>query len=100
MKFVQINGETATVTVEDRFTLVEVLTVSAELEQAYNSGCSHVVFDFSKTTYIDSSCISEVIKATRKVGIDKTAIHHATGKVFMALKSARLTMLVKDEKKA
>ena len=38
MKYVQISGDTATVTVEGQFQLVQSITVGSELSESYNKG--------------------------------------------------------------
>lgn len=95
MKFVQINDDTATISVEGSFRLVQVLSVSAELTEAYNKGISKVIADFSKTSYIDSSAVTELIKALRKVGPDNFSILNANAKVAAVLRGANLMQWVK-----
>lgn len=100
MKYIQIDGVTAKVSVEDYFTLVKVMSVDAELNEAYDKGCQKVIVDFAKTKYIDSSCISELITIVRKVGADNFEIQNVSGKVATALRGANLLGWVKDRKNA
>lgn len=95
MKYVQISGDTATVTVEGQFQLVQSITVGSELGEAYNKGATKVVFDFAKTRYIDSSAVTELIKAWRKMGKDNFVIHNPNTKVAAVLRGANLMGWVK-----
>jgi len=98
MKYVQIEGDTAIVSVEDYFTLIKVLPVDAELNEAYDKGCHKVIVDFAKTKYVDSSCITELITIVRKVGTENFEIRNVAGKVATALRGANLLGWVKDRK--
>ena len=97
MKFVQIEGDTATIVVEDYFTVVKVCSVGVELSKGDGTVFSKVIVDFLKTKYIDSSCISELINIVRHVGADNFAIQNANGKVATALRGANLMGWVKDQ---
>lgn len=90
MKYVLIEGSTAIINVEGRYDLCRTVEVQSELMSAYQQGCTKVTVDFSKTTYIDSSAVRDLVKTRRRVQPENFSAKNAVNVVLAALKSAKL----------
>jgi len=97
MKYVTINGAVATISVEGRFDLCRTVEVQAELTSAYQQGCTKVLVDFIRTTYIDSSAERDLVKTRRKVRPENFSARNASNLVLAALKTAKLDTWLKNE---
>ncbi len=90
-EYVIIDNDTVTVKVNGNYDVVTGLTVNKELDMALlQKGCSKVIFDFSSTTYIDSSVNHQMKKIRNTVGKENFVIAYPTGKVLKALQTAKL----------
>jgi anti-anti-sigma regulatory factor len=89
-RYVKIDKGTAIVAVDGGYDLCNTVSVNAELETAFQQGCTKVVVDFTNTTFIDSSVIRDCTKLRRKVKPENFSAKGAKGKVLSALKSAKL----------
>lgn len=92
MKFVTVEGDTATIAVEGRYDLIKSLEVTPAVKQALaqNANVTHIHVDFTNTSYIDSSTERDLIRLRRQVGKDNFTASGATGMVLAALKTAKL----------
>lgn len=91
MKYVSIQGTTATIKVVGRYDLINTREVVAEAEVAINNkGCSSIVVDFDETKYLDSSVIRDLIKLRRKVKSENFSAKNAKGIVLEMLQKSKL----------
>lgn len=95
MKYVSIDGATAIIAVEGRYDLCRTVEVQSELMAAYQQGCTKVLVDFAKTTYIDSSAERDLVKTRRKVQPENFSARNASNIVLAALKTAKLDSWLK-----
>lgn len=92
MEFVSFEARTATVKVEGDMDVTVVVRIEDELNECLDRGCSEIVFDFEKTTYIDSTVISRIVTFERKLRkIDgKVFLVNMTGEVLRVLNATKL----------
>ena len=90
MRYVKINGGTATVKVDGRYDLCNTLDVMAELEVSFLNGCTKVKVDFSDTSEIDSAVIRDLQKICKRVKEENFTVSGAKEKVAQELKAAKL----------
>ena len=97
MKYVSIDTATAIVSVDGRFDLCRTVEVQAELTSAYRHGCTKILVNFTRTTYIDSSAIRDLVKTRRRVHPENFSARNASNLVLAALKTAKLDIWLKNE---
>lgn len=91
MKYVTIQGTSAIIKVTGRYDLINTRDVVAEVETAINNkGCSSIVVDFEKTTYMDSSVIRDLTKLRRKIKPENFSAKNAKDVVLEMLKRSKL----------
>lgn len=95
MKYVQIDGATAIVSVDGRYDLLKTQLVMNDLDTAFQNGCTKVVVDFGKTTYIDSAVERDLVRVRRKVKPENFSARNAEGDVLAALKAAKFDTWLK-----
>lgn len=96
MKYVQIDGATAVVAVDGRYDLLKTQLVMNELDTAFQNGCTKVIVDFGKTTYIDSAVERDLVRVRRKVKAENFSARNAEGDVLAALKAAKFDTWLKN----
>ena len=95
MKYVRIDGATAIVAVEGRYDLLKTQLVNNELDTAFQNGCTKVMVDFDKTTYIDSAVERDLVRVRRKVRPENFWGCNAKGDVLAALRAAKFDTWLK-----
>lgn len=96
MRYVEINGPTAVISVTGNFDMVTSLQVSEELNVAFNNGCTKVLVDFENTIFIDSAAIGGLIRARRRVGAENFAVLNVKGEVLKSFNGYRLMGWLKN----
>ena len=74
MQYVEIKKPWAVVRVDGELINTVLLQLQAELETAFQNGCTQVCFDLLQTTDIESAGISGMIKIRKKVGKENFAV--------------------------
>lgn len=97
MEFVTSDSRTATVKVVGEFDVILVVSVEDELNECLDKGCTEIVFDFEKTTYIDSTVISRIVSFERKLRKvnGKVYLINMTGEVLRVLNATNLLARMK-----
>ena len=93
MKYVSIQGDTATIRVSGSFDFMVAGEVSPEISTALSSGCTKFVVDLSETTFIDSSTIRELNRVRHRIGKDNFRAFGATGEVYITLYTGKFDEL-------
>lgn len=91
MKYVSIKGPVAVVAVVGQYDFVTSASVTEDLSNAFNNGCTKVEVNFENTSFIDSAAIGELIRTRRRVGPENFTIKNLSGEVLKVFKGARLT---------
>lgn len=97
MIYVKVDAEKAIVSVDGAFDIKKGKAVSNELEEAVNRGCTKVIFDFARATFIASSGLGVVVMARRMYGAENVCAINQQGDVLKAFKSANLYEIFKPQ---
>ena len=90
MRYITIDGNTATVKVDGCYDLCNTLDVQFELDTAFMNGCTKVVVDFGNTTEIDSSVLMSLQKVRDRTGDENFEVKRAKDKVLEKLTEWKL----------
>lgn len=98
MKYTLIENEKAIVSVQGSLNLMRAVELKQELLDVIEQGCIKVLFDFKRTTYIDSTGIGVVISVMREAESKggEVNITNPTGDVLTSFRAANLldTLLI------
>lgn len=95
MRYVQIDGTVARIQVEGQFEICIAYMMRDEVNVALMNKCSQIEVDLSKSTYIDSATVNELIKLRRKVKPENFWVVNPNETLYKFLKANRLTDWIK-----
>lgn len=97
MAYVSIVNDVARISVSGEIINTTIKQIKAELEAAYQSGCTKVVFDFIKTTDIESAGITGMYQIRNKVGSNNFCVINPNREIYEALYSAKLNDWIRSD---
>ena len=95
MKYTTITPPTATVSVPGPFIKSTWMELDAELNAAYQNGCTKVVIDLAQTAWIDSTTIKRYARIKDYVGSSNLILANPQPKVLAILKAGRLESFIR-----
>ena len=97
MQYVEIRKPWAVVRVNGELINTVMLQLNAELETAYQNGCTQVCFDLLQTTDIESAGISGMMKIYKKVGKENFAVINPNSEITETFASAALEGWIRSD---
>lgn len=67
MKYVKIDGPMAIIKIDGLYGSSIIREVEEEFDNAQEMGCIELMYDFSKTSYVESTAVSSMILRNRKI---------------------------------
>jgi anti-anti-sigma factor len=95
MQYVEIKNDTAILAVRGVFDFTRCKAVEADLNTAFQNGCTKVIVDFSNTKFIDSASIRQLCGVRDRLRPENFSARNASGKTLTVLRSENLDSWLK-----
>ena len=95
MQYVNVQNDTAILSVMGVFRFNCCKAVEADLNTAFQNGCTKVIVDFSDTTFIDSASIRLLCDVRDKLHAENFSARNAKGRTLTTLRAGNLDSWLK-----